>query len=281
MRTVPSAWTAALASGSCTPVELYEITLDDETLYYSNSGNDVVFPIVGGATYSGIQLKRSPIEVSLDGAITEVTATIDDIELELVDKLAPDKFQGRTVTIKKIIYECRNSSDDYLLVFRGVIDSVNYSNGALGLKIIFNFGMGSLNATVPRRKFCQHCNYKFGDDSCGVDKESAANKVSGVITEYDSDKVFYDTTNLTQAANYWVPGMMVFTSGLNDGEYREVSAFSAGQITVRVPFTWFPDYGDTFVIYRICNKTVSDCSTRFNNYANYGGFAEIPKTPVV
>lgn len=280
MKSIPASWSAALASGGCTPIELYTVYLDNETLYYCNAGDNIEFPI-GGQTYTALHIKRSPVECSLDGAVTELTGSLDDIDLALVNKLSPDKFSGRRVSVKKILYEARDASGDSLTIFDGAIDTVSYNDGKLGIKLIFNFGLGSLNKIIPRRRFCSYCNYKFGDTWCTINKEAAENKVTGTASAGTTTTLV--DASLSQADDYWVPGMLVITSGTNSGDYREVSDFvnSTSTLTVRVPFPSAIDSSSAYTLYRMCNKTVSDCSTRFNNYINFGGFAEIPKTPVI
>jgi hypothetical protein len=52
---------------------------------------------------------------------------------------------------------------------------------------------------------------------------------------------------------------------------------SSGSVEVRIPFPFTISSGDAFTIERACAKTVADCTSKFNNYTNYGGFPTIPR----
>ena len=123
------------------------------------------------------------------------------------------------------------------------------------------------------------CNARFGDAYCKINKEAAENKVTGTATG-GTTTTLIDTNNLTQANDYWNWGIVTFTSGNNNGSSRKILDFDAATDTAT--FDYALDnavaIGDTYTIYRGCDKTLNICDVTYSNTANYHGFHTIPLT---
>lgn len=81
--------------------------------------------------------------------------------------------------------------------------------------------------------------------------------VDGTTDDTGTTTTLIDTTNLTQADDYWNGGIVVITSGNNIGEARIVSDFANGTSTVTVSVA-FPNAVASGVTYHICTTTGLD-----------------------
>lgn len=114
---------------------------------------------------------------------------------------------------------------------------------------------------------------------CGFDL--AAEWVSGAIEGVsESDRVFVDTS-LTQAADYFAPGLVEFLTGDNTGQQVEVDTFSSGIVELRFPTVSAMQSGDTYRIRRQCSKRWvghNACDTFWgtNKTLHYRGEPHIP-----
>ena len=120
-----------------------------------------------------------------------------------------------------------------------------------------------------------NCAARFGDTYCAINKEAATNTFSGTAK---SGTVSYlkDQTDLTQAEDYWNHGQIWFTSGSNNGQKRKVVDFAEGFVYFDYALNNAVAVGDTYTIYRGCDKTLSMCQTVYSNDENYHGFHAIP-----
>ncbi len=77
---------------------------------------------------------------------------------------------------------------------------------------------------------------------------SATDEESGTCQSGSSDTQIKDTANLTQADDFWIDAWVFAESGLNNGEYRQVTAFNqaAGTITVGSAFSNGFSAGDAY-----------------------------------
>jgi len=101
--------------------------------------------------------------------------------------------------------------------------------------------------------------------------------VTGTITSVASATVVTDTAR-AEAADYFALGTIQFTTGLNSGlKPLEIKSFAAGVITTFEPFYYLPVVGDAYTMIPGCRKRIAeDCSTKWNNVTNFGGFPNMP-----
>lgn len=99
----------------------------------------------------------------------------------------------------------------------------------------------------------------------------------GVLTTVTSNSVFRDSAR-TEAADYFGLGTVVFTSGQNSGlKPIEIKSYALdGTIETYEPFYYPVAVGDSYTLIPGCRKRLEDCSTKWNNIANFGGFSFIP-----
>lgn len=89
---------------------------------------------------------------------------------------------------------------------------------------------------------------------CGFDADSILIPGSVDSVGFETNRTFTDA-GLVQATDYFVPGMLYWTSGANNGRAYEVESFTSGGIVGLTFETMFPiQPGDTFNIRQDCTK---------------------------
>lgn len=130
-----------------------------------------------------------------------------------------------------------------------------------------------LNQNMPRNLFSAGCVNTLYDASCTLNQASFAS--SGLVS---SGSTGYSINIITAvSSNYYNLGVMIFTSGVNNGVSRTIKMNTTNNITLIAPFPSAPASSDTFTIYPGCDKTQSTCAVKFANLANFRGFPYIPQ----
>lgn len=107
------------------------------------------------------------------------------------------------------------------------------------------------------------CPARFGSQSgderlyCGFDATTLL--IAGTVTAVGADvtSIFTDSA-LAQADDFFVPGMVFWTSGSNTGTSQEIEDFGSGVVTLRFDTAYPIEIGDGFNIRRDCNKRARD-----------------------
>jgi uncharacterized phage protein (TIGR02218 family) len=215
---------------------------------------------------------------------TESGLSVDDIELECVlrsDAITQaDLLAGLWDRAEVFLYQV-----DYSLATNGIYLDETERNllrrGWLGeVKLGTNSFVvelrgltQSLNQQIGQ-KYGPSCRATFGDSRCRLNLESF--KASGSITALvDAKRIFTDSTRI-EAENYFANGYLSFSSGPNAGVSREVQQFADGMITCELPFPFSAEVGDTYDIYRGCDKRLETCRDAYNNVVNFRGEPFIP-----
>ncbi|PUA17257.1 DUF2163 domain-containing protein [Glaciimonas sp. PCH181] len=135
----------------------------------------------------------------------------------------------------------------------------------------------ALNQSVGRT-YTVTCQKTFGgQEYAGCKIDLGPLTVTGTITSVTSNTQFGDAGR-SEAIDYFGAGTIQFTSGKNAGLKRqEIKSFNAGgAIVTYEAFYYTPAVGDTYTMIPGCRKRSADCSDKWHNIINHGGFANIP-----
>lgn len=283
MKPTNSVLNAVLASPEFVRVDAYTFTLIDGTILRYISGDaDIVF---NGNTYSA---------GGVDGAIfnngqkTQLHwKTGLDVD-QLVFDVAP-----RNATIESVPFlsAVRQGFFDGSSLQLGRFYMATYGNTTAGLLIVFTGRVGSIdvgrtkatftvnsytemfNMQLPRNIYQPGCLNTLYDTACTLNQASFA--VNGTVST--GSTVNSINTTLAEGPGYFALGKMKFTSGMNNGLWRSVKAYSSGVVSLYQPLGTAPSNGDTFTIYAGCDKTQNTCAGKFGNLVNFRGFPYIPE----
>jgi len=267
------------------PVEIHDLYLGSQTLEDSNTLHFVHFyrPItfftyIGHIEQSYISLGvlRTSVKRSAKGEIERVNYRIDNVNKAMGAQAAAHDFRNKRVVTRLIFRDHLSSYLDAKVVFDGFIQSIAFPEKRIEATCVPIIGSLDFETGWP---YQIQCNAKFGDSYCTINKELAANKVTGAATG-GTTTTLIDTVNLIQADDYWNYGTVTFTSGNNSGDSRKIVDFDSGtdKATLDYALDSAVAVGDTFTIYRGCDKTLDMCTTPYANTDNYHGFHTIPLT---
>ena len=122
--------------------------------------------------------------------------------------------------------------------------------------------VGELDSLTCRAKFGS----QVGEERFPCGFALAAEWVAGTIDTVASGEPDREFTcaALTQAADWFAPGVVEMLTGANAGQAREIEAFAGGIVGMQFPFVSALAPGDTFRIRRECSKRWSghnSCNT--------------------
>jgi uncharacterized phage protein (TIGR02218 family) len=271
-----------IASATSKPVEIHDIYLgsqtaeDSNTLHYVNYYRDInFFQYISGAaqTYSALGLLHTAIPKSLDGQISRVGYKLDNVNKAMGAFAAEQDFRNKRIVTRLIFRDHLTDASDAKVIFDGLIQSVSFAKSSMEASCVPVISSLSFETGWP---YQINCNAKFGDVFCKVNRESADNKFSGIIESATVGTL--TDSNLTQSDDYWNHGYVIFNSGTNEGYKRQIIDFSASTDTLTFSYALptAPSAGDTYTVYRGCDKTLTMCQTIYNNEINYHGFHAIP-----
>lgn len=121
----------------------------------------------------------------------------------------------------------------------------------------------------------QLCQASLGDQNC---RKSLTNfRFNATVTAVDAANRSIAASALTQPADYFGNGSVLFASGANNGLSKEILAHSAGGVLgLSQPMPFPIAVGDAIVVTAGCRKTIEACSGKFDNIKNHYGMPMLP-----
>jgi uncharacterized phage protein (TIGR02218 family) len=121
--------------------------------------------------------------------------------------------------------------------------------------------------------YSPECRYALGDTGCKINLASFT--VTGSVTS-TTDAAHFTDTSRSEADNSFNYGLLTWASGANAGLSMEVKSFVSKQFTLWLPMPNAVAVGNTYSVYKGCDKRFATCQSVFNNVANFGGFPYLP-----
>jgi uncharacterized phage protein (TIGR02218 family) len=272
-----------------TVVDLVTVTLVTATVFrWTNHNQDIT---TGGNTWtsgwtgtapiptrSGIRdtLGMDPSELSLPllcGSSAELGSGV-----QVTYATSTGVLDGATVRLERCYLDSSGAVIGTLLRFTGLVSTVNITSTSVTMTV--RSDLERLNTLLPRHLHRPLCSHALGDAGCGV--VMADHDYSGTVNGSPTVTIF--TSSAAGAGtDYYTGGYLVFTSGVNNGQIRNIVAYNNGttQFTVEYPLPAAPGVGDTFTAYAGCDKTISTCRTKFWNLPRRRGSDFMPTEDMV
>lgn len=275
------------------PVELFQIKLDKETLYFAMYPKNIDFFDEFGnpQTYYAASISRDPINKNNETTPNTSQITFDNVVRKFSAYIANTEFVGRKVTIWKVFLDANREvinlakmglneerqkvlEDGAGLEFKenriemftdAIIDSVSIDEYNLTAQIVSN--LDALDVELPGETYKVNCRFDFGGEACGVNiltKSGQINSISGSIINDNS---------IAEEKDYWKHGTIEV-----DTESRKIVASGNGFVELEYPFGSAKS-GDSYDMQAGCDYSYDGghgC-TFWNNTKFYGGFLDIPK----
>jgi uncharacterized phage protein (TIGR02218 family) len=195
-----------------------------------------------------------PSAISLDGGLSvqnaDLTGIIATVDTGIQkDTVRSGKLDFARVSIYQVNYA--DLTQGHEVMGYGFLGQVTYQDG----EYIAEFR--SLSQLLKQTNICQTysltCRAGYGDARCGKEYEWINGTITAQATEVTSS---FTASGLTQAANYFVPGIVEFLTGQNAGRSMEVTGFALGGVVQLLLPVYYPIIvGDTFRIRIDCPKT--------------------------
>lgn len=225
----------------------------DEVVYQSSGG----YTPTAVDTQTGLNVDNLNVQSVLDhSSITE-------------EDIRAGKYDNATVEILKINW--RYPSDGVMYQRKGTMGEL--TSGRLSFEAELR-GMTQPLTQKIGRVYTAGCQANLGDTKCKKDLTSFT-FVGTVATVLDNRRFESDLTN---ANDYFNGGILLWLTGKNEGIRVEVKTFlnAAGRFDLYNAMTYNVAAGDTFSVYRGCNKDINTCRDVFSNTVNFRGFPHIP-----
>lgn len=250
------------------PIEIYQIHLDENTLYLADYTEDIEFFDEDGnpQTYFAASLKRDSINTDVETKVDSCTVEIDNVDLSMSAYSDDTEFVDRKLVIWKVFRDHLDNFENKIVLFEGLMDAPRISQHAMSVQVTSK--LDTLDKDLPRGYYQIHCRFEFGDpETCGKDVPEVNNTVDNI-----DGLIVYDD-KITQADNFWKYGAITIGT-----ETRIIESSSDGQVKVEFPFDK-AQVGDDYTLKAGCDKTMdgSHGCKRWNNQQFYGGFLSIPR----
>lgn len=286
-RTIPIALQAHLDGRATTVCRLLQIkpilgdvigycSTNRQVRYDAGDGYGLVtYQVMSGFDQSAVVATSS---TSVDNSEAKVLALAGGPITEA--DINAGKFDGAEFTVMEVNYD--DLSQGHYVVAHGYVGKTSVIRGrAFTLELR---SLVDLLRQVPWEKWQRLCRVRRfgsqpGDERFPCMYDLAGEWVDDVAVTslgIESTRTF-TASSLGQAADYFAPGMYLWTTGLNAGLEFEVETFAAGGVISSVfPMPYIPQVGDTFSIRRDCTREWeghNSCQT----YGNRPWFRGEPK----
>jgi len=163
MRSMSSAFRAAIALGTVKITELYILELADGTIYRYTTHNQRIVWDVAGNIYSPIVMERGEVTFTTNFEVGEVGVVLENIGLAISPNIDNGILERAVLTIKRIRWDASYASDEEFIVFKGFLD-IDFNRKILNLSAKSKFA--NLTIQIPKFLYEECCNYNLFDCLC-------------------------------------------------------------------------------------------------------------------
>lgn len=275
-----AAWTAAFTP----PTAPYQFLYSSKGPYFDSFNSRSTAHWKAGLDVDTWRVTVAPLKTD---PITGVAYPATIYGLPWIAQVRAGALDGATVRIHRAYWSAWPSpwsspmTPQYLLtdLFVGRVAAVDFTRTEVIITI--NSLIDMLSRPVPREVYQAACRHTLFDTGCGLTR-GAPWVNAGAVTGVTNNGVFQ--TNISAPDDWWALGMLTWTSGNNLNFSRSVrqSRQTGGTVTLIAAMPNAVQVGDTFNIYPGCDKTLTTCTNKFANAANFGGepFIPAPETAV-
>lgn len=255
------------------PIELYEFVIGSTRTRMTSSENDVTIPSTS-ETFTATAIKRGELVEKINDPAT------NRLSVELpADNAFVTQFRNISPGNRAILSIFRmhrgdlGGSDEKITIFKGTIRNVSYINNGRETVLHILPITSAYSRAIPRKMYQGLCNHMLYDARCTISKDDASFKfignvsaVSGSILTVDGAAAFDPLTDFFQS------GYVEFNN-----DFRTITFQSNNNLTLITPFLNSP-LGSNVIARAGCkHRVTTDCTNKFNNLVNFGGFPFVPK----
>ena len=285
MKSAPAALIAALQSSrELSFADCFTLVLADGTVARTTnaqypvsvpqSGAPALVFAAGDILIGGLKLKQT-VGVDIDEQQIDIafrpTSTIAGLPWPVA--VREGRFDGATFDRARVVMTAPGTApiaNALVTMFHGEVTTVD-NIGRLTCRMTVKSMLNKLAIDMPRDIWQPSCLNILYDGLCTVSK--SANAASGSVGASPT-LTFIPWSG--SAEGIYDQGTVTFEGGANVGISRTVRQSTAAGLTLQRPLDYLPAAGDSFVVYKGCDKTTATCAGRFNNLVNFRGFPFVP-----
>lgn len=256
----------SLEGGS--PIELYELNIDQETFYFTSSEEPFEFV---NHVYDPVEVSRSTITVGTEERTQTISFNLPTAH-PFVQKFV-DVVPGKKATLTIFRFHRYDTApQERVTMFKGLVQSVAFTKNAEVAKVAVMPLTGSLGRQIPRVTYQGVCNHVLFDARCKVDAGSF--EYVGNASAINGDLITVDGLLGAKGAGWATGGFIQDDAG---SDFRLILSQATNDVRVLIPFSnQTPIIGTDVSVFAGCAHTLAVCKTKFNNVINYGGFQFVP-----
>jgi len=279
MKSASSAMIALLATNNFYMADLYTFTLIDGSIYYFTSADINIS--YGGNTYLSIAgMEKNNYKLVKGTSVDSLSISIfPDLlnsnilinGIPLAQAAVNGALDGALCTLNRTFMPTwGDTSGGVVKLFSGKVSTI--TGDRTYIQIDVKSMLEYFNIQMPKNLFQAPCSHILYDTGCSLSQSSFTTNFT-LSTLIDNKNI---ATGLANANGYFTSGVLTCLTGVNAGAKRSISNYSGGTATVAYAFNNNPQSGDTFSISAGCDKTMTTCKNKFNNFINYRGMPFVP-----
>lgn len=245
------------------PVELYKFTLGITDFLYNDSDTDVTY---NSETYKALTIFRTVIDQNdeINRSGLKITVPRDNDLADVFRVYAP----AEVVSVS--VFRGHLSDGNFVNIWSGRVISCDWSGAKANLECESVFS--SLKRPGLRRNYQAQCPHVLYGVACGLNQLShqttdTVSVISGNTVSVPAVSGFAD--------DYFKGGFLQFYTQAGLGQVRFITEHTSDVLTLVAPITEL-SVGDSVNVFPGCKHTLDDCTNKFNNLVNYGGFPYVP-----
>ena len=260
--------------------QAWTITRTDGTVYRFTT-RDVDLEFIGNTYLACGALASTAIENSVglgESGNVEIDAILNSNHIIDQEVLA-GLFDGAEVTAWMVPWQTTEGEIPFRIFF-GEIGRIE--KGSTGFKAEIITQATRAQQYNLLQTYTPGCRHELGDSICRVNVDAL--QVTGSVTQTTKPtspattrkRAFVDTSR-AEADGYFDYGILTWTTGDNAGTSYQVESYSLSTGFVLWDATAYRiQVGDQYQVKPGCDKASDTCKTKFSNFANFGGFPNIP-----
>lgn len=278
MKTASTNLINLLKTNNFSMADLYTFTLADGSVYrFTNYDTSLSF---GGITYqnNGLLIKRNGVKLNTGIEVDSLSITIYSQDysmagLSFFKLVANGGLDGASLELNRLFFTDPLNPIDKVWIFSGKVSDTSVTRFEANLTI--NSEVELLNIQMPKNLYQPSCVHSVYDTGCATSK----NYVYSSVASGSTQRII--NASIAQSNNWFDEGIIEFTSGVNTGIRRTIKVHANNTITMALSLPNTPSTGDTFKLLAGCGRTMSLCSSKFNNLANFRGYPFIPQNDTI
>lgn len=266
-RSFTDSYTSVLAGSTMAVVELFNISASGMSNFlYTDCNVGLTFHSNHFLPYP---IKRGKISFSTD-------LKVDETNITLAKNWGTDMgiyknvMAGATVQIHRVNLD--NPEWDWVLLFDGDVSDTRVDEAIINLRCTT---LDFLNFELPKRELQVACNWQLYGPYCGLTQGPYSVSTTLGLSDNSPSTLVSDVFS-HPTEQYFRGGFVVGLSGDNNELIRHITDHTGPALSILPPFPFDVETGVNVRVVPGCDHSTTDCTDRFDNLDNYGGFPFIP-----